>query len=205
MTFSHVSDGDRRADSVSRLASTSQPGERGAVCVPCATPSEAAASSRSTSEGSLERETAPPLLRGLVIEPATSRSTGCPAYSQTLPREPRSAVVARRLVRASLTLWSLESLIDDATLIMTELISHAIDHGRFASIRVVVSRHSEKAIRVGVVDRSKTDPTRRVDSDGDPPRGLGILLVDALADRWGTEPYRWGKQVWAVLRERETP
>ncbi|WP_189945765.1 ATP-binding protein [Streptomyces roseolus] len=139
------------------------------------------------------------------MQSATSRSTGCPAYSQTLPREPRSAVVARRLVRASLTLWGLESLIDDATLIVTELIGHAIDHGRLASIRVVVSRHSEKAVRVGVVDRSKADSKRRVDSDDDLLRGLGLLLVDALADRWGTEPYRWGKQVWAVLRERETP
>nr|WP_308436598.1 ATP-binding protein [Streptomyces roseolus] len=99
----------------------------------------------------------------------------------------------------------MESLIDDATLIVTELIGHAIDHGRLASIRVVVSRHSEKAVRVGVVDRSKADSKRRVDSDDDLLRGLGLLLVDALADRWGTEPYRWGKQVWAVLRERETP
>ncbi|MFE1349981.1 ATP-binding protein [Streptomyces sp. NPDC058757] len=139
-----------------------------------------------------------------MIEPASSRSTGCPAYSQTLPREPRSAVVARRLVRAALTLWGLESLIDDATLIVTELIGHAIEHGRLASIRVVVSRLSEKAVRVGVVDRSKAVPTLREGSDGHHPRGVGLALVDALADRWGTEPYRWGKQVWAELREGET-
>ncbi|MEU2505493.1 ATP-binding protein [Streptomyces sp. NPDC007863] len=140
-----------------------------------------------------------------MIEPAASRSTGRPAYSQTLPREPRSAVVARRLVRAGLTLWGLESLIDDATLIITELIGHAIDHGRLVSIRVVVCRPSEKVVRVGVVDRSKAVPKLKADPDGDHPRGLGLLLVDALADRWGTEPYRWGKQVWAELREGETP
>ncbi|MFI5885910.1 hypothetical protein [Streptomyces sp. NPDC051554] len=29
--------------------------------------------------------------------------------------------------------------------------------------------------------------------------GRGLLLIDALAERWGTDVYRWGKQVWAEL------
>ncbi|MFI8253266.1 ATP-binding protein [Streptomyces filamentosus] len=95
-------------------------------------------------------------------------------------------------------------MIDDAMLIITELIGHAIDHGRFSSIRVIVSKNSEQVVRVGVVDRSKAVPTRAVKCDGDHPQELGIVLVGALADRWGTEPYRWGKQVWAELREGGT-
>ncbi|MFB7366933.1 ATP-binding protein [Streptomyces hydrogenans] len=149
----------------------------------------------------MARETAPPHSKALSFEPAASRSTGCPAYSQTLPREPRSAIAARRLVRAALSLWGLESLIDDAALIITELIGHAVDHGRLSSIRVVVSRRSEEVVRVGVVDRSKITPVLQVDADGDQPSGLGLLLVHALAARWGTESYRWGKQVWAELGE----
>jgi len=201
VTFSHASDGNGRVDAVPPLATTRKSAERRGLCAPCAPPSKSAAFDSSIDAGPVVRETAPPLLKNMVIEPAASRSTGCPAYSQTLPREPRSAVVARRLVRAALTLWGLESLIDDATLVITELIGHAIDHGRLSSIRVVVSRTSENAVRVGVVDRSKTVPTLREDSRAEHFRGLGLLLVDALADRWGTEPYRWGKQVWAELRE----
>ncbi|MET9931004.1 MULTISPECIES: ATP-binding protein [unclassified Streptomyces] len=135
---------------------------------------------------------------------AASHPTGHPAYSQTLPREPRSAAVARRLVRTALTVWGLEPLIEDATLVITELVSNAVDHGRLPSIRVIVSRPSANVIRLGVVDRSKTVPTLRTDADEDRTRGRGLLLVGTLTDRWGTELYRWGKQVWAELRQGET-
>lgn len=132
---------------------------------------------------------------------ATSRPTGHPAYSQTLPREPQSAAVARRLVRTALTLWGLESLIEDTALVVTELVSNAVDHSRLPSIRVIVSRPSATGVRVGVVDRSKTIPMMRTDSNGDQLRGRGLVLVDTLTEQWGTELYRWGKQVWAELEE----
>ncbi|MEW5653739.1 ATP-binding protein [Streptomyces cinereoruber] len=136
---------------------------------------------------------------GAASGPAASHPTGHPAYSQTLPREPRSAAVARRLVRTALTVWGLEPLIEDATLVITELVSNAVDHGRLPSIRVIVSRSSANGIRLGVVDRSKTVPTLRTHADEEQTRGRGLLLVDALTKRWGTELYRWGKQVWAEL------
>ncbi|MFJ9493848.1 ATP-binding protein [Streptomyces sp. NPDC101224] len=131
--------------------------------------------------------------------PAASHPTGRPAYSQTLPREPRSAAVARRLVRTALTVWGLESLIEDATLVITELVANAVDHGRLPSIRVIVSRSSANGVRLGVVDRSKTVPNLRTHADEEQTRGRGLFLVDVLAERWGTELYRWGKQVWAEL------
>ncbi|MBB4979231.1 hypothetical protein GGE06_000119 [Streptomyces sp. SFB5A] len=56
---------------------------------------------------------------------------------------------------------------------------------------------------MGVVDRSRTIPILRTDSKGDRLRGRGLLLVDTLTDEWGTELYRWGKQVWAELKETE--
>ncbi|MFE4306821.1 ATP-binding protein [Streptomyces sp. NPDC056517] len=132
---------------------------------------------------------------------ATSCPTGHPAYSQTLPREARSAGVARRLVRTALALWGLDSLTEDASLVITELVSNAVAHSRLPSIRVIVSRPSAKGIRLGVVDRSRTLPILGADFSGDRLRGRGLILVDTLTDDWGTELYRWGKQVWAELRE----
>ncbi|MFJ8297077.1 ATP-binding protein [Streptomyces sp. NPDC094447] len=144
-----------------------------------------------------------PFIGVLATSLVTSRPTGHPAYSQTLPREARTAGIARRLVRTALTLWGLDSLAEDATLVMTELVSNAVDHSRLPSIRVIVSRPSANAVRVGVVDRSRAVPILRTDSYDDETRGRGLFLVDKLTDDWGTELYRWGKQVWAELKKAE--
>ncbi|MEU3183304.1 ATP-binding protein [Streptomyces sp. NPDC006923] len=95
------------------------------------------------------------------------------------------------------------SRIDDATVIITELVSNAVDHGRFDSIRVIVSRPSESCVRLGVVDRSKVIPMMRTDSNGDQIRGRGLVIVDSLTQRWGTDLYNWGKQVWGEMRVEE--
>lgn len=131
---------------------------------------------------------------------ATPRPTGHPGYSQTVDRVPESAGVARRLVRTALSAWHQDDLIDDALNVITELVSNAVDHGRLPSIRILVTRPSEGWIRLGVVDRSRVMPELRTDSNGDQTRGRGLVLVDALSDRWGTDLHRWGKTVWAELK-----
>jgi two-component sensor histidine kinase len=103
-------------------------------------------------------------------------------------------------VRTALAAWGLEDQIDDAMVIVTELVSNAVEHGRLASIRVIVSRPTEGWVRLGVVDRSKSIPMMPTDSNGDQVRGRGLVLVNALTERWGTDLYRWGKQVWGELK-----
>ncbi|MFE5590904.1 ATP-binding protein [Streptomyces sp. NPDC056549] len=146
---------------------------------------------------------APPPVGVRTAAAVMSCPTGHPAYSQTLPREPQSAGVARRLVRTALTVWGLDALTEDATLVITELVANAVDHSRLPSIRVIVSRPSMNRVRLGVVDRSKTLPLLRTASYRDQIRGRGLLIVDALAEQWGTELYRWGKQVWVELCDEE--
>ncbi|MEW2166118.1 ATP-binding protein [Streptomyces sp. NPDC007084] len=133
------------------------------------------------------------------------RPTGHPGYSETLPREAESAATARRLVRTALAVWGLEDRTEDAMVVITELVSNAVDHGRLPHIRVIVSRPTENRVRIGVVDRSKTIPMPRTDSNGDQIRGRGLLIVDSLTDRWGTDLYRWGKQVWGELKCEPAP
>ncbi|WP_324611008.1 ATP-binding protein [Streptomyces pactum] len=103
-------------------------------------------------------------------------------------------------MRTALAAWGLEDQIDDAVVVITELVSNAVDHGRLTSIRVVVSRPTEDWVRLAVVDRSMAVPLMRTDTNDDRIRGRGLLLVDRLTERWGTDRYRWGKQVWADLR-----
>jgi hypothetical protein len=54
------------------------------------------------------------------------------------------------------------------------------------------------AIRVEVDDPSATAPTVRHPGPND-PWGRGLLLVDALSDRWGTDLRTDGKTVWFEL------
>ncbi|NEA14041.1 ATP-binding protein [Streptomyces halstedii] len=134
---------------------------------------------------------------------ARARPTGHPGYSETLPRLPESAATARRLVRVALAAWDLDDLAEDGALIVSELVSNAVQHARRGSIRIVVDSPEAVRVRIGVVDFSKARPVR-----GEPvlegESGRGLALVGELAEAWGTEPLPWGKQVWAELRGGES-
>ncbi|MGW3735742.1 ATP-binding protein [Streptomyces sp. NPDC005148] len=123
-----------------------------------------------------------------------------PGFSETLPRTPESAAAARELARTALAAWGQEELIDDALLVLTELVSNAVEYGRMGAMRVIVAWPTESFIRLGVVDRSKAIPMMRLGPNEDDTHGRGLLLVDALTDRWGTDLYQWGKQVWGEIR-----
>ncbi|MFV0127013.1 ATP-binding protein [Streptomyces sp. HMX112] len=136
-------------------------------------------------------------------QPTTrARPTGHPGYSQTLPREPGSAAIARRLVRVALTAWGLDDLAEDGALIVAELVANAVRHARRDSIRVVVERPGASRVRIGVVDLSKALPMRGEPGPED-EGGRGLVLVATLAADWGTEPLPWGKRVWAELRGKD--
>ncbi|MGR6973191.1 ATP-binding protein [Streptomyces cynarae] len=127
------------------------------------------------------------------------RPTGHPGYSETLPGLEESAEVARKLVRTALSAWALEELADVGTLLVTELVANAVQHTNSRLIRVVISRPSERFVRIGVVDKARVLPEFIKPGDDLLTSGRGLLLVDALAERWGADLYRWGKQVWAEL------
>ncbi|WP_376735799.1 ATP-binding protein [Streptomyces broussonetiae] len=89
------------------------------------------------------------------------RQTGCPGYSETLPREPESAAAARRLVRTACFVWGLDDLSEDGALVVSELVSNAVRHARRDTIRVGIDRTGAGRVCVGVVDFSKTRPVRK--------------------------------------------
>ncbi|MFF0729272.1 ATP-binding protein [Streptomyces sp. NPDC004134] len=94
-------------------------------------------------------------------------------HSEILAREPESAAIARRLVRAALADWGLEDLADDGILVVSELMTNAIQHARRESIRVTVEWADAACVRVGVVDFSKAQPVSRKSAlDDEEGRGL---------------------------------
>ncbi|MEU3947942.1 ATP-binding protein [Streptomyces sp. NPDC029526] len=135
-------------------------------------------------------------------QPATrARRTGCPGYSETLPRLPESAAPARCLVSTACAAWGLGDLAEDAALVVSELVANAVRHARKGTLRVVVERPGADLVRIGVVDFSREHPVPRAHGPED-ESGRGLVLVAHLAEDWGTDPLPWGKRVWAELRGR---
>jgi anti-sigma regulatory factor (Ser/Thr protein kinase) len=118
-----------------------------------------------------------------------------------LPSAAPSAAAARRLMAQLLEAWAAESFRDDATLLVSELVSNVVRHvaGHLA-MRVEVAL-SGPSLRVAVVDSSTVLPaptSRR------PRGGYGLGLIAAVADRWGSEEYAGGKRIWFELGPRRS-
>ena len=109
---------------------------------------------------------------------------------------PASAVpFARDQVTRVLAKWGLAGEAGEPTqLVVTELISNAIDHAR-APIQLIVSFPGE-SVRVEVHDAA-ADPPQQRPHDLWAPRGRGLQLVDGLSRQWGWSPDADGKTVWA--------
>ncbi|MFC8239348.1 ATP-binding protein [Streptomyces chartreusis] len=137
--------------------------------------------------------------------PVAALSVGHPTYSQTFPCKPSTAEIGRDLVRDVLGVWHLDGLADRAALIVTELIANASRHTPCSEIRLTVARPDATRLRVGVVDREPARLPILSQAADDDESGRGLLLVDAVADRWGYDLHGsgrrpWGKEVWAELR-----
>lgn len=104
---------------------------------------------------------------------------------------------ARAVVAEELAAWSLEDLIFPAQLVVSELVSNAVLHGQ-PPVGLLV-RRMEGEVLLGVHDRSG-DPPRPTGNDPADTRmltGRGLMLIPALAGRWGWLLGTDGKVVWA--------
>ncbi|MGW0141507.1 ATP-binding protein [Streptomyces calvus] len=124
-------------------------------------------------------------------------------FSVLLSPTPRSARLARLLARRHLRGWGLPS--DPAELIVAELATNAATHGRVTGRDFRLALHVvADTLRIEVTDtRADRLPHLAPPPAPDAESGRGLLLVEALADRWGVArgPYP-RKTVWAELTVR---
>ncbi|RII22181.1 hypothetical protein DSC45_00440 [Streptomyces sp. YIM 130001] len=120
-------------------------------------------------------------------------------FSVQLSATPRGARLARLLAGEQLRAWGWP--LDPARQIVAELATNAMTHGRVHGRDFRLGLRARGAtLRIEVADarRERVPVPRRPAADAE--SGRGLLLVDALADRWGT---RLGpvplKTVWAEL------
>ncbi len=144
-----------------------------------------------------------------------------------LEADPRSARVARALLRLCLADWVSSALQDDVAIVVSELVTNGVTHAR-TDLVLVVERQG-RWLEVSVADEDRRPvrprPPRRdpaadlatvllterqlgpglddrdlrldVGAAGTLAGGRGLLLVEAVADDWGIRPALGGKVVWA--------
>jgi anti-sigma regulatory factor (Ser/Thr protein kinase) len=114
-----------------------------------------------------------------------------------VPAEPSSSRTARAAVHELCAHAAVPpDTCEVAELLVSELVSNAHEHaGGPAVVDVVVD---EQTLRVVVADEDPTLPAPR-EMAPDAERGRGLMLVAALASRWGATPAARGKSVWFEL------
>jgi anti-sigma regulatory factor (Ser/Thr protein kinase) len=107
---------------------------------------------------------------------------------------------ARHLVTAHLSERGLpEDVVDDATLVTSELVTNALRHG-LPPVELRMRIESGDVL-LEVRDRATYQP-RELRPDDDDEHGRGLQIVAAVAARWGTRSTKHGKAVWCVLSGR---
>jgi GAF domain-containing protein/anti-sigma regulatory factor (Ser/Thr protein kinase) len=121
-----------------------------------------------------------------------------------------SASRARRAVRAVLVDWALDDLVDDAEIIVSELVTNAVIHAG-TGVRVFVEEIGAGRVRISVGDQlsdRRAAPSIRLSApgtglDAERTTGRGLTIVAALASAWGVDEDGPNKVVWADLGEVE--
>ncbi|MGH3342751.1 MAG: SpoIIE family protein phosphatase [Carbonactinosporaceae bacterium] len=111
----------------------------------------------------------------------------------------RSAAAARRFVHRTLMEWGITDFVDDAVLLVSELVTNAIVH---AGTRTdVTCLRYDGGIHVEVQDRhpSRGLPQTLLPADTDREGGRGLYLSARLASAWGVDYTRTAKRVWFRL------
>ncbi|MFD6279788.1 ATP-binding protein [Streptomyces sp. NPDC060209] len=112
-------------------------------------------------------------------------------------RERRSVHVVREFVGAAVTDWGFGARLDDVLLCVSELATNALLHGVPPGRGYVVRlKLDERVLTVEVHDSGGGVPAVQ-EPVGE--SGRGLLLVEALADRWGVGDRDPGKVVWCAF------
>jgi anti-sigma regulatory factor (Ser/Thr protein kinase) len=85
---------------------------------------------------------------------------------------------------------------EDATLIVSELVSNAIRYG--AGSTVLRAAVTDRTVQVSVTDSGDALP-ELLPLDNRRVGGLGLRFVDEVASGWGVAPFPGGKTVWATV------
>ena len=129
-----------------------------------------------------------------------------PPLLRVLPGTPESASAARQIAHQ---LLGDGPATETVMLLVSELVTNAITHSRSGdpggTVTVALCAGSAGILVQVRDDGGALEPCVSSISGNDAEHGYGLLLVDALADRWGTLSTPEGRVTWCRVGERSLP
>ncbi|MCX5184243.1 ATP-binding protein [Streptomyces sp. NBC_00268] len=126
-----------------------------------------------------------------------------------ISRHPRGVARSRSILRDAFACWNLDQEVTEAAeLVLSELVTNAlrvrVPHDRQVGVGFVYDPLAG-LLRLEVSDAGAGCPELRSPSE-DETCGRGLVLVEALADRWGVcgRESGIGKTVWATFKAPQT-
>lgn len=120
-----------------------------------------------------------------------------PRAQRELPIAHEAPSLARRFLRSATCAEHHACVVDDAVLLVSELVTNSVLHGG-PPVVVAVDCDGE-SLQVRVRDGSAALPARRAATTAD-ENGRGLQLLAEMSSSWGVDPEGPGKHVWFVLR-----
>lgn len=130
---------------------------------------------------------------------------GALTVSVLLEGDPRASSAARQFLRQELDVWEVDDDVSDtAQLCLSEIVTNAVVHaGTVSELRMTLEAGVLTVVvrDLGGLGSGLTSYDAQPAEDLDPMRvhGRGLMLVDAMADRWGSERDATGTTVWFAL------
>jgi hypothetical protein len=111
----------------------------------------------------------------------------------SLAAEPASVAQGRQFIREVLDRWNMPALGEAVVLVASELITNTLLHTDSPPVLHLTTVPG--GLRLEIEDASGTHPRRRSYA-ADATTGRGMMLVESMTSRWGTQARPEGKVVW---------
>ncbi|MFB9376510.1 ATP-binding protein [Kineococcus gynurae] len=121
-----------------------------------------------------------------------------PDVELALPLDARAVSAARRFLREAVCPVHASAVLEDAELLVSELVTNGVRYG-LPPITVAVRCRDGSGLTVEVSDSAAREPQPR-NAAPDDESGRGMRLVDVISDDWGVSPTDTGKTVWYRLK-----